>query len=255
MILIKHLIPVVSLLKSSKFIGIIVGLLILVVLSSGCISVGGSSQSLSDNSNNLTNVSAVNGTYSVGNVSFKCPENWSVVTGNDGMILASPGNPTDAFSFISFAPQFQVQIIPNSDFSGYSNLPADSSNNSGGIMIGGSVNGESMSDIINTNSSIYNGISVNSSPSEQEIAEIMQNSVDPSWNEISNSTVTVDSKKAYETTYMVNSLIPPVIDRKLEQIIFVKNGNTYLLLLQAQNWDFDKEKQNFDVILSGFKVQ
>ena len=237
-------------LKSNKYIGIILGLLILAVSSSGCLFVGGSSQNLSDNSSNLTQVSTVNGTYLIDNVSFKCPENWSVKTDNNGLILASPRNSTGAFSFISFAPQFQVQIIPNSDFSNYNDLPAGSSNNSGGVNgISGPV------DIINTNSSIYNGISVNSSPSEQEIAAIMQNSTDPSWNEISNSTVTVDGKNAYETTYMVNSLIPPVIDQKLEQIIFVKNGKTYLLLLQAQNWDFDNEKKNFNIILNSFKVQ
>lgn len=146
------------------------GILILVVLSSGCIFVNGSSQSLSDNSSNLIKVSTVNGIYSVGNVSFKCPENWSVVTDNDGMILASPRNSAGALSFISFTPQFQVQIIPNSDFSNYNDLPTDSSNNSGGMMMGGSVNGESiLVDIINSNSSIYTGIPVNSSPPEREI--------------------------------------------------------------------------------------
>lgn len=242
-------------LKSSKYVVIISALLVLVVLSSGCLFVGGSSQGLSDNSSNLTQISTVNGTYFIDNVSFNCPGNWSVKTDNEGLILVSPGNSTGAFSFISFAPQFQIQIIPNSDFSNYNNLPADSSNNSGGTLVGGSVNGESMpADIINSNSSIYKGISVNSSPSEREIAEIMQNSTDPSWNEISNSTLTIDSKIAYETTFMANSLIPLTIDKRIEQIIFVKNGNTYLLLLQAQDGDFDKEKQNFDVILNSFKV-
>jgi len=49
-------------------------------------------------------------------------------------------------------------------------LPTDSSNNSGGMMMGGSVNGESiLVDIINSNSSIYTGIPVNSSPPEREI--------------------------------------------------------------------------------------
>lgn len=244
-------------LKSGKYIGIILGILILVVLSSGCIFVDGSFQDLSDNSSNLTQVSTVNGTYSVGNVSFKCPNNWSVGTDNeDGMILASPKNSAGAFRIMSFAPQFQVQVIPNSDFSNYNDLPADSSNNSSGIMVGGSVNGESMPvDIININSSIYTGISVNSSPSEQEIAGIMKNSTDPSWNEISNSTLKVDGKTAYETTFIVNSLIPLTIDKRIEQIIFVKNKYTYLMLFQAQNWDFDKEKQNFDMILNSFKVQ
>ena len=251
----KNIIIGVFMWKSGKYIGIVVGILIFIVLFYACLFVGGSSQDLSDNPGNLTKVSAINGTYSVGNVSFKCPDNWSVKTDNNELILASPRNSTGAFNFISFAPEFQIQIIPNSDFSGYSDLPADSSNNSGGIMVGGSVNGISGPvDIINTNSSMYDGISVNSSPSEQEIVGIMQNSTDPSWNEISNSTVTVDGKTAYEITYMVNSLIPLVINQKLEQIIFVKNGKTYLLILPAQNWDFDKEKQNFDVILNSFKV-
>lgn len=237
--------------ESGKYIWIILGILILVVLSSGCLFVGGSSPSLKDNSSNLIQVNTVNGTYFIDNVSFNCPENWSVKTDSNGLILASPRNSTGAYSFISFDPEFQIQIIPNSDFSGYDDLPVDSSNNSGGMMAGG-ISGSV--DIINANSSTYKGISVNSSPSEQEIVDIMQNSTDHSWNEISNSTVTVEGKKAYETTYMVNSLVPPVIDQKLEQIIFVKNGKTYLLIFQAQNWDFDKEKQNFNIILNSFKV-
>lgn len=230
------------------------GLLILTVSSSGCLLVGGSSQNLSDNSCNLAQVNAANGTYFIDNISFYCPGNWFVKTDNNGLILASPRNSTGVFSFISFAPEFQIQVIPNSDFSGYSDLPADSSNNSGGIIVDdSSISGPI--DITNVNSSIYKGISVNSSPSEQEIVDIMQDSTDPSWNEISNSTVTVDGKTAYETTYMVNSLIPPVIDQKLEQIVLVKNGKTYLLIIQAQNWDFDNEKQNFNIILDSFKVQ
>ncbi|MEN6292079.1 MAG: hypothetical protein ABFD07_08740, partial [Methanobacterium sp.] len=42
---------------------------------------------------------------------------------------------------------------------------------------------------------------------------------------------------------------------RFEQIYFVKNGKTYLILLQATDNDFDKERQNFDIILNSLKVQ
>jgi len=233
------------------------GVLVLVALSSGCISVGGSFHDLSNNSSKLNHVNMVNGTYYVGNISFKCPDNWYVEADNQNSdILAYPNNSANIFPFLSFAPQFELSMIPNTDFSNY-DMPDGSDYNSSSMMIDGNINGQIIPDnvTVNGSSSNYTVTSINSSVSDQEIADIMRNSVEFGWNEISNSTITIDGKTAYETTFMVNSLSPPIIDKRFEQIIFVKNGYTYVMFLQAQDWDFDKEKQSFDIILNSFKVQ
>ena len=55
--------------------------MVLIVLSSGCISLGGFADSLSsdDDSVDFTEVNkTADGLYSVDNVSFKCPDNWTV---------------------------------------------------------------------------------------------------------------------------------------------------------------------------------
>ncbi len=57
-----------------KYIGLIIGILILIVLASGCIFISGSFQDLSDNSNISNN--SDNGTFSANGVSFNYPSNW-----------------------------------------------------------------------------------------------------------------------------------------------------------------------------------
>lgn len=57
---------------SSKYIGVIMGFLVLVILISRCLDN-------SDDSGNVTIVNKTdNGTYSVAGVSFKCPDDWAV---------------------------------------------------------------------------------------------------------------------------------------------------------------------------------
>jgi hypothetical protein len=102
--------------------GIILGLLILTVSSSGCLFVGGSSQSLNDN--------VGNGTYSGNGVSFNYPDNWSVDADNkdEDTIQITASSIYSSSNFTSFGPfpvrkvtttspddaQFQVQISNDS---------------------------------------------------------------------------------------------------------------------------------------------
>jgi len=237
---------------SGKYMGItIVGLLSLVILIFGCVYNG-------YNSSNFTKINkTANDTYFADGVSFKCPDKWSVSTDNENgsdMIFASPEDLASIFSILSINPQFQVQIIPNTEFSNYNDVSYNLDDDSSNIMVGGAVYSEpTPGDVVVSNN--YTGASTNSSPSDQEIVNIMQNSTDPSWNEISNNTLKIDNKTAYETTFIVNSLIPSMVDITVKQIVLVKNGKTYLMLLQAPNWSFDKEKPNFNAIINSFKVQ
>lgn len=97
----------------------------------------------------------------------------------------------------------------------------------------------------------------NNGISEQESIDSIKNGINIFgwWDKISNTTLTVNNKTAYKDTFIVYSLIPPIIDGRFEQVYFVKNNKTYLMLFQTQNKDFDKEKPNFDIILNSFKVQ
>ncbi len=97
----------------TKYVGVIVGILILAVLSSGCVSIGGFAQvlNLGDKSSNFTELNKTpNGTYSIASVTFKCPDSWAVSTFNNN------GKTTIAAVQInesSFQPQFMIDIIPN----------------------------------------------------------------------------------------------------------------------------------------------
>lgn len=76
----------------------------------------------------------------------------------------------------------------------------------------------------------------------------------PGWTRISNNTLTVDGKTAYEDVFNVNDTHYSEIMR-FDQMCFVKNENTYVMILEAPDKEFDKEKPNFDIIVNSFKVK
>lgn len=103
--------------KSSKYIGIIIGLLAFVVLTSGCTSLNifknaSDDYSANDTSYNITQDISTK-TFSAYGVSFKYPSSWNVIADNTSginMIFASKD--------ISFNNvQLQVQLIPNNGMS------------------------------------------------------------------------------------------------------------------------------------------
>ena len=216
----KNIIIGVFMWKSGKYIGIVIGILIFIVLVYACLFVGGSSQDLSDNSGNLTNVSAINGTYSVGNVSFKCPDNWSVETDNEDestiRITASPIYSSN--NFTSFGP-FPVRTVTTTS-------PDDA-----------------QFEVQISNDSI----------SKQLVTQIENVKLDHNMKKISSGTLTIDGEKAYEMIFTTNYGSDIGIMRD-EQIGFVKNGIAYVMDFEAKDGDFDKEKQKFDIILNSFKV-
>ncbi|MBM4241283.1 MAG: hypothetical protein FJ150_06455 [Euryarchaeota archaeon] len=246
--------------KNRKY-GFIIGFLVLVVLDYGGIYYNGSTTG-----NNTQPVK----TYSANGVSFNYPGDWHVNTDNVSggiMILVSPDySVDDLFSVsvcpfsvrtISLAPWFQLQIIPNNEFSINNGIPHEGMPNNNPIFNDTIFSNDFFNDTMHSDVFLnYSSMPNNVSLSEQEIINQMQNSEHPDgWYEISNKTLTIDGKTAYEKIFIVYSLIPPIVDRRFEEIYFVKNGKTYLMLFEAQDWDFDKEKTNFDIILNSFKVQ
>lgn len=95
----------------------------------------------------------------------------------------------------------------------------------------------------------------NNGLSDQDAINQAQNGQDIEWVKISNSTTKIDGNTAYKSTFTDNDTNIFTQLMKIQQIFLIKNGNTYYLTFQAPNKDFDKEKQNFDLILNSFKIQ
>jgi len=64
--------------------------------------------------------------------------------------------------------------------------------------------------------------------------------------------MTIDNKTAYEDIFLVNDSHFSKIMR-ISQISLVKNDKPYLMLLQAPDEEFDKEKPYFAIILNSLK--
>lgn len=91
---------------------------------------------------------------------------------------------------------------------------------------------------------------------DQEAINQIESRPNPStWTEIQNSTTSliIDNTTAYKTIFHVkDSNYETMI---LEQIFFVKNGNTYTIIIQAPENEFNSESSNFDTILNSLKIQ
>jgi hypothetical protein len=200
---------------SKKYIGIIITLLTIVVLTSGCTYVdnfiknpfsnpfvnSSSIYSVEDTSfYNAANVSTKS--FSKYGVSFKYPSSWNVFSDNESgptMIFASKDYSLNGV-------QLQVQIMPNNNMS------------------------------------------------EEQVVNEFHQSLTLGWTNTGSYKLTIDNKTAYEDVYRVNDTHYGNL-MKIVTIALVKNDKTYLLLLQAPENEFDSEKPNFGVILKNFSVQ
>jgi len=189
--------------KTGKYIGLIIGILVFVVLSSGCVSIDDLVKNMSLNNTG-------NSTLSAYNVSFNYPSSWYAYIDNKA------GNHTIWVSRSSndpLAPTLQVDIISNPKYM-----------------------------------------------SDQDAVNLIQGGTYPyslypyGWTKISNTTIQIEGKTAYEEIFRVNDSHYTEL-MKNQQISFVKNGNTYILDFQASYNDFDNEKSYFDMMLNSFKVQ
>jgi hypothetical protein len=256
---------------SGKYTAITVGILILVVLNSGCVSINGSAEplNLNDNSSNLTEVNMTDNVYYGNGVSFNYSGTWFLnpYSADGSNMVEVSYDPYISINLLDFgfqlspsinSPRVQIQIIDNEEFSKYSGMSDNSNYSESKDLIAGFSNYETMpgnSLIENSSFSNYTGISTSNNLSEKEIIDIMRKSTDSIGTKVSNVTITIDDKTAYRDVFILNSLWPPVIDQRFEHIVFVKNGKTYIMLLQVPNKDYSKEKQNFDIIINSFRVQ
>jgi hypothetical protein len=75
---------------------------------------------------------------------------------------------------------------------------------------------------------------------------------DSTFQTISDKTIKVNGLTGYENVHkiIVNGVL------KEERVVWLeKNGNVYVILCGALIGDFDKNKDNFDMIINSFKVQ
>lgn len=194
---------------SSKYIGIVIGLLTFVVLTSGCTSITNlitpsNNYSVNDTSYNITsNTSTTTLSYidDKFGISFKYPRSWYVFDdyqSGSNMIYASKNINDDV--------EVQIQIIPTI------NKP------------------------------------------EQDAIKELQESSGPGWSKKETYTIQIDNNTAYEDVFIVNDTNYSKLMRFVN-IYFVKNETMYLIMLQAPDKDFDKEKPNFSIIINSFNVK
>lgn len=69
---------------------------------------------------------------------------------------------------------------------------------------------------------------------------------------ISSGTTTIDNITAYDDVYKGRTF-PFIETIRLHMITFTKDDNVYVMMLQAPDNDFTREKPNFDTILNSFK--
>lgn len=170
--------------------------------------------------NNNTNKITVNNpsikAYSASGISFNYPANWSVERINETLIVSD----------------------------------------SGGININNNI--YTIDNDSNPNDAPQFVIEVltNSGLTNQDLINSLQNLTIPSGGKIiSNNTIVIDGSTAYEYTYTVND--PTNFDEIMTEqgVDFNKNGNTYIIDIQAPKNNFDNEKQNFNIILNSIKIQ
>jgi hypothetical protein len=198
-----------------RYIGLILGILIVVVLSAGYI--------IDNMTGTVTNINMDGNTYSGDGVSFNIPANWQVskiVDGSTTNIDITNNNPIVDGSIANIAMTNNTNYNPNND-----------------------------TKITVAVSPIPKGMS------NQHVIDMIQNPQNQgNYQKISNNTLTVDGITAYETLFRVNdsSISNEILTS--EQIIFNKNGNTYGLTFQAPENTFNQEKSNFNITLNSFKV-
>jgi hypothetical protein len=89
--------------------------------------------------------------------------------------------------------------------------------------------------------------------SEKDIISGFRDIRTPGWTKISNNTRTIANNTAYEWVYLVK-------DHKfggtwrIHQIVLVKNGVIYSIMLQSPVTQFDTAKPVFDMVINSLKV-
>lgn len=243
----------------SRYLGFF-AVLVLIILVSGCISTD---EVINNNISYNSSVNMSLKTYSADNISFQYPGNWHLVIYDEGgrdielskdpyFTFILPNYSGFQLSPSMYSPKLQIQIILNNKIplydSGYGTSNSDLISNNQN-----SIPGDVL--IKRGNSINYSDIPKNNDFTEQKIIEMMRNDTDIFGGRISNRTIQIGGKTAYEDVFILNSVFPPMIDRKFVQIVFVKNDKTYLITFEAQSWDYAKERANFDMILNSLQVQ
>lgn len=109
-------------------------------------------------------------------------------------------------------------------------------------------------DVSSNNAQLQIQIMSNNGMSEQGAIKDIQEGFTPGWKKTASYSLTISNKTGYEDIFTVNDTRYDELMRFVN-IYFAKNDKTYLILLQAPDKDFDKEKPNFSVIINSLKVQ
>ncbi|MBI4813812.1 MAG: hypothetical protein HY802_05815 [Methanobacterium sp.] len=171
---------------------LIIGFLVFVVLTSGCITV--------NNNDNLNNSQNITKNFSYNGVNFSYPGNWQVSVSidneNQNIIVTK-----------DYYTQLQIMITPNYGMS------------------------------------------------EEGVLHKKNYTVYPGWKKISEDTLILDNQTAYRTILQGNDIVFFFNQMRHEEILFVKNNNTFTILTTVPTKDYNEEKQSFETIMDSIHVQ
>ena len=91
--------------------------------------------------------------------------------------------------------------------------------------------------------------------SEEGMLHEKNNTITPGWNKISNDTIIIDNQTAYRSIFIGNEIYFLFKEMRHEDITFLRNNNTYSLLITVPTKEYAEDKQNFETILNSIHVQ
>lgn len=169
----------------------IIGFMVFVVLTSGCITIS---------NNNLNNYQNTTKNFSYNGVNFSYPSNWQVSVSNDN-------ENQNIIVTKDYYTQLQIMITPNYGMS------------------------------------------------EEGVLHQKNNTVYPGWKKISEDTLILDNQTAYRTIFNGNDIVFFFNQMRHEEILFVKNNNTFTILTTVPTKNYNEEKQSFESIMDSIHVQ
>jgi len=171
---------------------LIIGFLVFVVLTSGCITI--------NNNDNRNNSQDITKNFSYNGVNFSYPGNWQVSVSidneNQNIIVTK-----------DYYTQLQIMITPNYGMS------------------------------------------------EEGVLHQKNYTVYPGWKKISEDTLILNNQTAYRTILQGNDIMFFFNQMRHEEILFVKNNNTFTILTTVPTKDYNEEKQSFETIIDSIRVQ
>jgi hypothetical protein len=98
-------------------------------------------------------------------------------------------------------------------------------------------------------------ITPNYGMSEEGVLKERNNTVYPGWEKISEDTLVIDNQTAHRTIFKGSDIMFFFKDMRFEDMVFVKNNNTYNIIINVPRDEYNSEKQNMELILNSLDIK